>query len=607
MKIRKLFVFFPLIIPIWEKVPFDMENTNVPEPPTYADEANIKMQYDYLAKTQDSRLRSKIAVSLSYSGNAAAIDVLEKALENEKNDFVQADILGSLYNLRTYGNCKKVSCLKSLLKSPNPSVRAYAAALYLKATNDLSGVYELLSVESSAHVINFLWDQITTDKDYPRHSKESDLDKFLSSDNYLQRVGAVKTAVIRSEDPDKDTRFTKVLSDKNVFVKAALASALASRNKGGINLLNTLSNDKDVSVRALVASAVPIPERLQIFIKLSADPDEEVRRLACVSLGSFPDASGIDALIARIGDKSLQVRTAAEKSLIRIKPDQNVLKRIGDECLESKESRASAVVILGELNDRRYSAAIEKLLAGLDASEADLQMRCIYALGNLDYKDSWKTVSSKFDHKEAFVREAVASTLGKLKIKETYDTIIKLSDDKVVKVSTQAFESMGWIADTYFSGVLLTAIRKTVAEYPADNRSYACWSIARINTPGQDILRQMDALCTKMVLKVPMSPNTYDVDSVRISALFALIDLGKKDVLFKEKAEDIVKMFLSPPKNDSVFASMVGDGLRDFARQAKAYMNGQQVAPGEVKPRTPVFLIEELRKKNEQQQLESPQ
>ncbi|OGV43923.1 MAG: hypothetical protein A2X48_05525 [Lentisphaerae bacterium GWF2_49_21] len=601
MKITKLFAFFPLVLPIWEKVPFDIENTTVPEPPFYADEASINMQYDYFTRTQDSRLRSKIAVTLSYSNNPVAINLLEKCLENEKNDFVQADILNALYNLRSLGGCKKVSCLKGLLKSPNQSVRALAAALYLKATNDLAAINELLSSENSEYVINFVWNQIISDKQLTKHSRDSDIDKFLSSENYLQRAGALKTAVLRSEEPDKDPRFSRSISDKNIFIKAALASALASRDKGGIGLLNTLSLDKDVSVRAFTASAVPIPERLQVFIKLSADPDEEVRRLACVSLGAFKDAAAIEALVMRIGDKSLQVRTAAERSLIRINPSQEVLKRIGDEFLGDKEARAAAVTILGELNDRRYSAAIEKLLGSLEDSEADLIRRCVYALGSLDYKESWKTVSSKTEHKEDFVRESVASTLGKLKIKDSYETIVKLSDDKVVKVSTQAFESMGWIADSYFNGVLLKAMKKTVAEYPTDNRSYACWSIARINKPNQDILNQLDALCMKMVLKVPMSPNTYDADSVRISALFALIDFGRTDILAKEKAEDIAKAFLSPPKNDSGFASMVGDGLRDYARQAKAYMNNEKVGQFEVKPRSPLFLIEELRKRNEQQ------
>jgi len=235
---------------------------------------------------------------------------------------------------------------------------------------------------------------------------------------------------------------------------------------------------------------------------------------------------------------------------------------------------------------------------GADDPDADLVKRCVTTLGDLDFKESWKPVSDRAQHSDPAVREAVASTLGKLKIKDSFPTIVKLSEDKAVKVSTQAFESMGWIGDSCFSPQLIAAIRKTVAEYPADNRSYACWSIARIGVSSQDILGQLDALCMKMVLKVPMSPNTYDVDSVRISALLALIDLGKKDPVAKEKAESILKAFLAPPRNEDTFSSMLGDALKDFARQAKAYVNGEKAGPMSVKTRMPVFLIEETRDRN---------
>ncbi|MFZ2653513.1 MAG: HEAT repeat domain-containing protein [Victivallales bacterium] len=598
MKLKYLFAFFPLLIPTWEKAPFNTINTTVPDAPTYADNASVKMQSDYLMKTQDSRLRSRIAITLSWSDNKTAIDALEACLQDEKNDYVQADLLNALYNLRDQGCCKKVTLLRRLLKSEDKSVRTLAAALELRATNDLSSVYNLLAQENSEYVINFLWNEIVSSKDLARHSRDSEIDRFLSSENPCQRTGAIKVAVMKSEDPDKDPKIAKFLSDKSAMVKAAMAQALSSRDKGGTGLLKGLSEDNDASVRAFVASSVPAPDRLQILMKLSDDPDDEVRRLACVSLGEYKDADAIDSLIARLGDKKLQVRDAAEASLVRIAPGQDVLKRIGDELLENSESRASAVTILGVLKDIRYSQAIMKILESLDDVDYDLARRCITALGELDFKESWKPVSERAGHKEAVVREAVASTLGKLKIKDSFDTIIKLSGDKAVNVSAQAFESMGWIADAYFSSTLYMAIKKTVAEYPSDNRASACWSIARINSSSQEILSQLDALCMKMVLKVPMSPNTYDLDSVRISALFAMIDLGRKDPVAKDKAAAILKEFLSPPRNEDSSSLMVGDGLRDFARQAKAYMNDEKPGQMAVRARMPLFIIEELKEKN---------
>ena len=595
MNIKKLFVFIPLLLPVWEKMPFDSVNTGAPQAPLYADVAAIKFQTDYYTKARDARIHSKIAVGLAFSNNPAAIEALEGLLQNEKNPLVQADILSSLYNMRSMGGCKKIPLLKGLLKSRNASARAFAAALYMKAADDVSPVYEMLAAENSEFVINFIWSEIASGIEMCGNSRDSDIDEFLVSGNACQRAGAVKAAAIKSREPDKEPRLNKVLSDKDAMVKYALASALSARDKGGDSLLKTLSEDKDVSIRALVASASPCEGRLPIHVKLSSDPDEEVRRLACVSLGSYKGADSVNALIPRIGDRSRQIRDASERSLVKISPDKDVQKRIGDECLGSKESRAAAVAILGEMKDARFSPAILKLLESVDDSESDLVRRCVTSLGNLECRESWKTVSAKASHKNAEVREAVASTLGKFKIKESYETIARLSDDAAVPVSSQAIESMGWTADSFFSEKLLAIIKKTVAEYPAENRSYACWAIARINSPGKSALAQMDDLCMKMVLKVPQSPNTYDMDFVRISALFALIDMGRKDPAAMKMAEDISAAFMSDAKSgDQLFS---GDVLKEYARQAKAYMKNEKVTPVEVKPMSPNFLVEEMKKK----------
>ena len=595
MNIRNLFAFIPLLMPVWDKMPFDNVNTEAPTAPFYADAAAIKMQEDYYSKAKDSRIHSKIALSLALSNSTVAIEALEGLLQSEKNPLVEADILSSLYNMRNIGNCKKVSLLKQLLKSRNASARAFASALYLKASNDVSPVYEMLAAENSEFVMNFSWSEIASSIQMCRNSRDSDIDQFLVSENACQRAGAVRVLVIKSQDPDKESRIGKVLSDKAPMVKYALASALSSRDNGGNLLLNTLSGDKDVSIRGMVASAYSCEGRLPIHVKLSSDSDEEVRRLACVSLGSYKSADAVNSLISRIGDKSKQIRDAAERSLVKISPDRDAQKKIGDECLSSKEGRATAVAILGEMKDTRFSSVILKLLETVDDGDSDLVRRCVTALGNLEYRESWKTVSAKASHSNAEVREAVASTLGKFKMKESFETIVKLSDDAAVSVSSQAIESMGWIADPFFSDRLLSIIKKTVGEYPAENRSYACWAMAKINSPDRQTLSQLNDLCMKTVLKVPMSPNTFDADFVRISALFALIDMGRKDMAAMKMAEDISTALMSNAKAGD--QELSGDVLKEYARQAKAYMKKEKTSPIEVKTVLPNFLVEGLKNK----------
>jgi hypothetical protein len=85
MNLKKLFVFIPMILPIWEKMPFDNVNTEVPVAPFYADAAAIRLQTDYYSKAKDARIHSKIAISLALSNNLAAIETLEGLLQNEKN------------------------------------------------------------------------------------------------------------------------------------------------------------------------------------------------------------------------------------------------------------------------------------------------------------------------------------------------------------------------------------------------------------------------------------------------------------------------------------------------------------------------------------------
>lgn len=595
MNIKRLFVFIPLILPVWEKMPFDSVNTAVPEAPPYADSAAVKTQMDYYVKCKDPLIRSKIVLAIPLSNNPAAIESLEGVLKSEKNPLVQADILSSLFKMRSLANCKNISLLKELMKSQNASGRAFAAALYLNASKDISPVYEMLVTENSEFAMNFIWSEIASSSDLCRITRDSDIDKFLASENACQRAGAVRVAMVKSQEPDKEPRLNKVLSDKNIMVKFALASALSLKGKGGGALLKTFSDDRDVSIRALAASACPCEERLPIHVKLSSDSDEEVRRLACVSLGSYKSADAIIALIPRLGDSVKPVRDAAERSMVKIRPDTDFLKKIGDECLSSKEARAAAVAILGDLKDTRYSPAIQKLLESVDDGDSDLIGRCVAALGSLEYRESWKAVSAKASHKDIEVREAVAEALGKFKVKESFETIAKLSDDTAVAVSMRAIESIGWTADPFFSDKLLAIIKKTTGEYPAENRSYACWAIARINSPNKGTLSQLNDLCMKMVLKVPMSPNTFDADFVRISALLSLVDTGRTNPAAKKMADDIIASYAGEAK--SADQELAGDVLKEYARQAKAYMRNEKISPVEIKPVNPNFLIEELKKK----------
>jgi hypothetical protein len=77
--------------------------------------------------------------------------------------------------------------------------------------------------------------------------------------------------------------------------------------------------------------------------------------------------------------------------------------------------------------------------------------------------------------------------------------------------------------------------------------------------------------------------------------LFALVDLGRKDPAAMKMAEDIITAFMSEPKSPD--QELAGDFLKEYARQARAYIKNEKVTPVEVKPMIPTFLVEELKKK----------
>jgi hypothetical protein len=71
--------------------------------------------------------------------------------------------------------------------------------------------------------------------------------------------------------------------------------------------------------------------------------------------------------------------------------------------------------------------------------------------------------------------------------------------------------------------------------------------------------------------------------------------MGRKDPATMKMAEDVNTAFLSDAK--SADQELAADVLKEYARQAKAYMKNEKISPVEVKPVTPTFLVEEMRKK----------
>jgi HEAT repeat protein len=594
--IASLLVFYPLIIPLWEKGPLDMEDVTLPDRVSFLNDAGVASQVRLYPQFDTPEVRSAIASDFAKFHNPKAVAKLVVLLASEKNPMVQADILNSLLLSRNVAACGRKDLLWKFAASDNPSVRGKAIVLYLDNGGALDTVLERLVAERSIYVRNVVWDAVSSSK----ITKPGDavLRKLLASEYPENRAGAVAFLGGISGEPDGDSDLAKVVADTSAFARAALAKTLASRKSGGVGLLKRLASDDSAIVRGFVATSSSNPEMLGALVGLAGDHDPETRRLAVISLGSFKSTDAIDTVLKAFSDKELSVRTAAESAIAEIAPGDGILERVGGALLDASASRSSAVSALGLLGAEKYAERIKRVL---DASnDDDLSLRCVVALGRLNYKPAWKAVAAKAGCQSPKVRREVAWTLGVLAEKGAFGALSRLSRDDDLDVTKEALRSMGEIGDPVFTPDLMAAAKR-VDKTPCDIRSSACWGLARSGSPKPDVLNWLRALALKKIIPSNAGKD-YDADHVRASAILALVELGKRNAKAKSVAADVLKRFATEGDGDALATldtTLFGDALKDFARQIKAYMDGNA---GDMKPTpmpltSPILTVEPIKRK----------
>ncbi|MCK5844552.1 MAG: hypothetical protein KAG97_07585, partial [Victivallales bacterium] len=103
-------------------------------------------------------------------------------------------------------------------------------------------------------------------------------------------------------------------------------------------------------------------------------------------------------------------------------------------------------------------------------------------------------------------------------------------------------------------------------------RSNACWSAARTGDSNSAMFAQMERLALTQVIPA-MGMMEYDADSVRISAVLALVEIEKTSPVAREKAKNAIAKLRK--KSEGQFdIEISGDTLKEFARQADLYLKG---------------------------------
>jgi len=582
--VPSLLVYFPLLLGIWRETPLTAENTKMPEAPTFMTREEVGAQGGYFRELREPELRSRVALELAKANNAAAADTLAMLLRTETDPQVAADILHALDQLRHVAT-RRQDDLSRFLRDGRPSLRARALAVAVAGSDNADAVLNALGEETSPFVLRLFWDRLaesTLACPAPR------LRSFLKSPQPLSRAGAAGLLCRQEQDPDTDPALTALAKDSSTTVRVALAEAAGARPDGATALLRTLTTDAHASVRSGVAAALAAEGRMDNHLALSADADSEVRRLACLRLRDYPLASVTEALLARFGDADEAVRIAAEDALIALSPGADVTDRLAGELLAGKSTRGSAARALGALGVTGAAPRLREALA--EGGDHELIRRLVTSLGELDDKEAGPGVVAQKAHPRPEVRRAVAWTLGRLALKETFPVIEELSQDKSMPVFNEALTSMGRIGDPVFADTL-TRNLLDVSERSgnAQRRATAAWALARNQAmPGENVLRQLERLSLTRCIPM-MGMSEYDADHVRAACAFAFVELAKRDAALKARAERIIGQMADP--NQDPMKPISGLGLQVFSRQALDYLAGRESQPEPVPVREVVRTV----------------
>lgn len=578
-----LLVYFPMLLGLWMETPFTAENTKVPQPPTFLNREEIRQQSIFYGQLREPELRSRVALELAGSNNPAAVQFLANVLGTERDDRVVADLLSALDQLRHIAPCRRGGELAELIRSKRETIRGRALALSLAGGGDLGPILEALAGETSPFVQRLVWQRLAEAADTCPPDR---LLPLLKSDQPLTRAGIAVVLCRQDKDPDGHAELVALTKDSSVAVRTALSETVGARPAGATALLQALAKDEHPSVRCGVAAAVGTPERMNLHLSLSADPDSEVRRLACTRLREYPVEAVTQALLVRFSDPVEAPRLAAEDSLIALKPAAAVEDRLIELHLGDPPSCASAARVLGALRVKRAVPRLREVLAA--GGEHEFVRRSIIALGELVDRDAWQIVCGQKAHPRPDVRRAVAWTLGQLAVPDSFPVLVELSKDKEVPVHVEALTSMGIIGDPFFTETLTrNVIDVSSPSARAERRATAAWSLAKGSAmPGEDVLKQYEKLCLKRAIPI-MGMLEYDIDYVRASCAFALVHLALRDESLRARAEGIVKKIADP--NQDPLQAISALPLQVFSRQALDYLNGKTSEP------EPVPVVEVIR------------
>ncbi len=576
---------FPLLLPIWRERP-PVRSDLYPLPyPVRLSAADLRNQENILPHASPA-LRCRIAVALGQTGRNEAVPMLLAWLAREKTPDVLATLLRQLrrFDMRQQS---LIDTVRPLLVHAAPEVRLEAVQFYaaLPDCNPLE-LARAATAEPERTVRRAVWAALAA------HADAMGIEffrRFWHDSDPSVRAAAVAGSCRKPQLAAYRTELLELCRDPAVQVRHRLAESIpVCPTPLRAPLCRRLARDPHPAVRA---AAVRAASRLgkplaSVLHRLSTDADPGVRRLAVAGLADVPGQAAVRTVAARLADADGLVRAEAVRTLgtLHTRGFDTTVAIARNLGAPAPAVRAAAYRALGVVGARKYIETVTSALEK-DADHSVALAGAIDALGRLNAKSAAGRIAHFAEHDDAGIRIETAAALGRLDVPETYPVLAKLATDPHRMVRRETFYAMARTRKAAFAGTCKAVLEQTSPEgpiLPAD-RALACWCAARLRPVDRRLAERLVIQATTPVIPM-LGAKMFEPDEVLVSACFALAQMARDEPAVRPLAEEVLaahsREFSREELRNLVQVTLVpSDYLREYARQARAFLEGRDVRP----------------------------
>lgn len=585
-------LFFPLLLPVWEQRPIVRDDIY---PCPYA----VQVPDSLIAKQEqglqvvDAEMRGRMLVYLHETRHPQAIEPLLAQLAREPSADVLATILDQLCCFTP--DAALIPVVTPYLRHGHTAVRAAAVRAWAhQPVPDLAPVQALAVDDAEPRVRAAAWQAL-------RAAPARVAPAFLLA-QAKHAEPAVRAAVCAAllAQPGADARdafFRDACADPSPLVRIALAAGLTTAPEPlAADLARRLAGDAFATVRVHVAAALPrLPSAqplLPVLLGLADDPDPEVRRVALAALAATGAPEAAAKAVAHFGDAGHQVHKQAEDTAVALHARTDVRPVVAARFEDPDPTvRYHVFRTLGRLEAKEF---VPRLTARLSVETLPANLAALlFALGQVGAADQADAVAAFGRHDSPEVRAQVGFALGRMAVPRTYPVLEQLAFDKTPAVRQEALLGVGRIADGAFNPLLLKVLNSVsmTSGISGADRGIAAWAAGRTRPISPEVMKRLVVQCTTPVIPTDFGP-VFEDETVLISCDFALAQCTRDAPEFRKLADFCIQFHSKEPNPNAPISmgTLVPTAeLKEYARQAHLYLEGQPVEPAR-RPTQEIYL-----------------